>query len=256
MPIKKIHHRRLRPPELYEIAIPTRGRPGQITTIDALGINPQRYTLFVDTEEEAFDYGKHYPDVRIVVTEVKGITNTRNFILDYYPSGSHIVTMCDDVQEILMFSGSKKLVPIYGNELDVFIRRGFEVCIHNNTKLWGVYPIPNHFFMKKTLSPDGFIIGTFSGIIVSDIRMDEELILKEDYDFTIKHILEYRKVVRFNYVAVKAKHYKNKGGCVDYRTTEAEQKSIARLKELYPRFVRDNPKRENEILLKFPKRRR
>jgi len=241
----------------YEIAIPSRGRPKSVITIQNIQLDKKLFTIFVDSLQEASEYQKANPGVKVVVTGKRGITKTRNFILDYYPENSKIVTMCDDIQAIQRLSASgKTLITIVGGDLDTFIQKGFEICMKNKTKLWGVYAVPNYFFMSHTLSPDGFIIGTFSGIIISGIRMDEQLSLKEDYDFTIKHILKYKKVVRFNNYVVKAKHYSNKGGCVSYRTPKREEVSINRLLELYPEYIRLNPRRENEILLKFPRRKK
>lgn len=235
----------------YTVAIPTRGRAGKVTTISILPDNI-RVCLFVNTEQEKAEYSQHdyKRPVDIIVSNKQGITKNRNFMLDYFGNDKHIVTMCDDVDGVFRLSYGK-LAILSPEQLDSFIKKGFELCIKNNTKLWGCYPVPNAFYMSEKITGNGFIIGTFSGIIVSDIRHDENLILKEDYDFTIKHILKYKKAVRFNNYCVKAKHYSNKGGCVDYRNDEAEQSSIRILKENYPLYVRDNPRRKNEILLNF-----
>ena len=49
------------------------------------------------------------------------------------------------------------------------------------------------------------------------------------------------------------KHYTNKGGVVEYRNPETEQKNIRRLKKKWPNFVKDNSKRDNEILIRWKK---
>lgn len=237
----------------YHFVIPSKGRSDNVTTIKALGLDDRNVTIVVNTRKEAEEYARFYM-CSILVSGVKGITPNRNWILDYFGSGKRIITLCDDVKGIFRLDGKKvyKLDYLHFRQM---CDKGFEDCEKFGTKLWGVYPIKNHFFMSESLSPNNFIIGTFSGIIISDIRMDNQLILKEDYDFTIKHILKYKKVLRYNYYAVEASHYKNKGGCVDYRNDLAERQSISRLLELYPNYVRENPKRPNEILLTFKKAR-
>ena len=45
------------------------------------------------------------------------------------------------------------------------------------------------------------------------------------------------------------KHYSNKGGAVDYRTTKLEQETINYLVKKWGDCIRLNTKRENEILL-------
>ena len=242
----------------YSFAIPSRKRADKVKTLKLIKQLERPIFIFVDDEAEKKEYEEYNigDKIKIVNCNVTGIQNVRNFIYDYFEEGEKIVTLCDDVKGVYKLVGKCDLKKIEGKELDDFIVKGFEIAEKNKTNLWGVYPIKNHFFMSKTLSPNNFIIGTFSGIIISDIRCDKELPLKEDYDFTIKHILKYKKVVRFNNYCVEAEHYKNKGGCVDYRSKETEQKSIKRLLELYPNYVRLNTKRENEILLNLRKKKK
>jgi len=235
----------------FKFVILSKGRADSVTTISSLGLKSKDVVIGVNTEEEAGEYRKHN-DCEIIISGVQGITNNRNFVLDYFGNGAKIITLCDDVKGLYKLQG-KKTVKLNTNEFYEFCHRGFKDAEKYGTKLWGVYPINNHFFMSMSLSPNNFIIGTFSGIIVSGIRMDKQLVLKEDYDFTIKHILKFKKVLRYNFISVEASHYSNKGGCVDYRNDKNERKSIDRLLELYPNFVRENPKRKNEILLRFRK---
>lgn len=233
---------------MYKIAIPSKGR--KVETVANLKIKGNPVFIFVNDEIEKREYLKQNLKAEIVVTNTKGITAARNFILDYFGEETKVVQFCDDVKGVYRRFG-KKTLKLNWKELDKLICRGFDMCEKHGTKLFGVYPINNHFFMNGKISPAGFIIGTFCGTIVSHLRYDPELALKEDYDFTIKHILEHGKIIRFNNYAVEAKHYGNKGGCVDYRTDELEQMAIVRLMQKYPKFIRRNSRRKNEILLNF-----
>jgi hypothetical protein len=238
----------------YSFVIPSLNRPDRVITLNLILATGRPIYIFVHTEEQKALYRASIPDekkVQIVVTNAKGIGNHRNVILDHFDKGSRLVAMDDDVQAILKLEKNWTLQPLGPRELNEFIEHAFDIAARNNTKLWGVYPIPNHYYMSPRLDPKGFIIGAFCGIETSDLRYDPTLYVKEDYDFTIKHILRYRKIVRFNQYAVKAQHYTNKGGCMEYRTDKIEQKAIRRLKELYPLYIRDNPRRQNEILLSF-----
>ena len=240
----------------YSFVIPSRGRADCVSTIELIKDIGRKMYIVVDTEEEKKEYKKHNFNVTILVSNVKGIQNVRNFIFDTF-QGEKIVTLCDDVQGIfelgINHKSDEKLVKLNPEQIDKMIQFGFRQCEVFKTKLWGIYPIPNNFFMSNTMGSKNFIIGTFSGIIISDIRCDKEMPLKEDYDFTIKHILRYGSALRFNQYSVKAKHYSNKGGAVDYRNDESEKKAISRLKELYPSIIKDNSKRKNEILMRFRK---
>jgi hypothetical protein len=243
---------------MYSIAIPSYNRP-TVETLAAIAGLPKevkRY-VFVNDKEEAKLYRANMANASAQVTSLgckRGIQYARNAILDYFPKGAEIVTLCDDVESLQTLDPiGDKLRLLTPKEWHQLILGGFDQAHRYGTKLWGVYPVANHFYMSWKVSTKAFIIGTFSGIIVSDIRHDERLELKEDYDFSLKHIHRYSGVIRYNNICVKAKHYKNKGGCVGYRTTEKEQNAIRILKSLYPKNVVDNPRRENEILLKFSK---
>ena len=82
----------------------------------------------------------------------------------------------------------------------------------------------------------------------SEVRFDTQLTLKEDYDFTLQHISR-KKVLRYQKYLFSFKHYSNKGGAVDIRNNEEEQKNIRILKSKWGDKVRLNPKRKNEILI-------
>ena len=234
----------------YRIAIPSKGRATKITTLDVVG-GQAPVDIFVDDEEEGERYRTAAGDrASVVVTKTKGISATRNAILDHYGNGAHIVTMCDDVTAICKRMGAKSLLALTPKEVGELIERSFLMAVDAKVGLWGIYPIANPFYMSDRITRAGFIIGTFSGIIVSDLRHDARLQLKEDYDFTVKHLIRDGAVLRHNGYAVKARHYSNAGGCVDYRTDEMEEASIRILEEEYGPFIQRNRRRKNEILLK------
>lgn len=238
----------------YTVIIPTMGRYNKVKPLTTLGLTRDRYVLCVNDESEKVKYEAENPGVEILVSHKRGCMPNRNFLLDYFPEGSRILMVDDDVEGLFEMRGPgrKGLVKMTGDEVDALIRKGFEMCEKNNTKFWGVYPTYNHYFMSRTIVPHGFIVGMFMGIIVSDQRFDTNVKFKDDYAFTCQHILKYKKVVRFNYVCVKAQYLTNTGGSANFRTTEAIEQDVEYLIQKYPNFIQRNNKREgNEILLKF-----
>ena len=218
-----------------KIAIPTHNRPN-VTTLNLLNkvFNCSDIHLFVNDEEQAELYSSHKGLCEIVVTHTKGIQKARNAILDYFPKDEYIVMLDDDIEEVLKLSSGtredglvkKKLEHMDGKEIKEFMEYAFKICKINSTKLWGIYPVMNPFFMSKKINNKGFIIGSFCGIINSDIRFDDNLPLKEDYQFTADHIIKHKKIARFDYVTAKIKHYTNTGGVVDLRN---EKKTLEKL---------------------------
>ena len=121
-------------------------------------------------------------------------------------------------------------------------------------RLAGVAPTNNPFYYRgKPIHTRAFIVGDMMLIKPSTPRFDLNLKLKEDYDFTLKHLDNYGCVARCDNILASFAHRTNKGGAVAYRTPEAEQEAIAYLKKRWPMFIADNPRRPNEILLKMPK---
>ena len=118
-------------------------------------------------------------------------------------------------------------------------------------KLVGVAPTSNAFYYGgKPVRTNAFIVGDMFIAAPGTPRFDEELRLKEDYDFTLAHVRKYGTVARCDNVLASFAHRSNKGGAVAYRTPEAEQEAIAVLKRKWPGLVVDNPRRPNEVLLK------
>ena len=91
-------------------------------------------------------------------------------------------------------------------------------------------------------------VGDMLFVKPSDIRFDTQLTLKEDYDFTLQH-REIGDVIRYQKYLFSFEHYSNKGGAVDVRDDEEEQKNIRILKSKWGDKVRLNSKRKNEILI-------
>lgn len=123
-------------------------------------------------------------------------------------------------------------------------------------RLAGCSPTDNLYFAKVDVSTRKFIVGDLIMVRPTDLRFDENLRLKEDYDFTLQHWATYGGAARCDYIAPSFAHYTNAGGAVAARTTELEQETIAYLKAKWPGMLRDNPRRPNEILLTTPRRHR
>jgi len=123
-------------------------------------------------------------------------------------------------------------------------------------KLAGVYMLGScaRTFAGEPFSQLAFCIGDFFVVDVgSEVRFDENMKLKEDYDFTCAHIKEHGSVLRCNRMTLTVKHYSNSGGAVTNRDSKGmeEQRNIAILNEKWPGCFRPNPKRANEVILKW-----
>lgn len=187
------------------------------------------------------------------VVEAKGkLIVQRNTALELaFAEGLTCVMMDDDLtkfQKLVMVDGKKKAKPIdFYEGLTILLRE------LDNTpyKFAGTPPTANPFFAGEGVKNKAFIIGCFMAIKPCDLRFDEALTLKEDYDYTLQHINAFGGICRVEYLIPVFLHYGNEGGCKTYRNDEREAQAVAYLKSKWPAFIRDNPKRKNEIILTF-----
>lgn len=126
-----------------------------------------------------------------------------------------------------------------------------EAMFETGAKLAGVAPTANPFYWTpgRDVKAHAFIVGDLNLVKPCDLLFDEDLRLKEDYDYTLQHLDRYGVVARCDNMLVTFVHRSNPGGAVDVRTPALEQATIAQLREKWGDAIRDNTRRPNEILL-------
>ena len=191
----------------YIIAIPSYKRWEEITkktlpTLKRGKVDKNKIHVFVanKTEEKLYKdkldpntYGK-------IVVGKKGLVQQRRFISQYFPEGTMIVSLDDDIQKVIRLIKNEKLTEL--KNLDSFFKKAFRLLKEKNLYLWGVYPVNNALFMKNTMTTDlRFVIGVMHGYIN---RHDRKLypslksVGKEDIEQTILFYLKDKGVLRFN----------------------------------------------------------
>ena len=227
----------------YIIAIPSYKRSTLIQsktlkTLHRHGIQASKINIFVANDDEYKIYKTAIPKQlynNLIIGEI-GLKNQRNFISNYYPVGTHIVELDDDIDDIIQLHTRTKqpkqlltqkqlqsvssplgksanyTTPI--NNLDLFIKKAFKLCSAKQAYLWGVYPVSNPYFMTDTVTTDlRFIVGPMWGIIN---RHSDDLILtmdeKENTQRTLQYYVKDSTVIRFNNISIITKYYKTPGG--------------------------------------------
>ena len=182
------------------------------------------------------------------VKDSGGLSDSRNqAIIDSQKEKKHCLQLDDDFKKVQFINKNKKGVDW---ELSKAIKEMSNYI--NNNMLVGVSPTNNAFYFnpKKPFSTKNFIIGSMCLINKKNkCRFDNNLKLKEDYDFTIENIYRYGSVLRMNYIMPTFQHYTNKGGAVETRNDETEKESIQKLFDKHGDKIRLNKKRKNEILM-------
>ena len=237
----------------YQIVIPTYGRPDVVrdktlALLHSYKIPKQQITLFVANKQEYERYAKDVPAALYgsLVIGVPGLMQQRNFIMKYYPVGTHLVSFDDDVSALWQLEG-EKLVPVVG--LKQIIQRGFSLCKRLGYHMWGIYPTKNAGWMSPEPSTNlKFLIGHMYGIINRKIILHAPL--KHDYELSLENAVRDGGVIRLNDVVATTKMGKT-GGIG--KTVEERQSTYVKvvdyLLKKYPGLVRKNPRREGEILL-------
>lgn len=238
------------------IAIPSMGRAGKVTSTDVL--SGAHCTLFVPENEEQ-DYREHHDSVIPVPMKIKGITPTRNWILDWAKAkNERAVVQCDDDGlSFNKFEDGKPGtgVPLKSISIPDLLSNMFDMTADISSNLFG-FQMANDSQFYKEYSPFSFlcvVVGNFMGILEDGQRFDERLRVKEDYDFSLQSLFRHRRVLRHNKYAFMVTHIFDKGGCSDYRTYDVELSAIRTLRKKWgSNIIRSHPEKPWEIRVRTP----
>lgn len=232
--------------DIAKIAIPTYNRPNEcrdktLTMLLNAKINKNEIYLFVANKTQKKIYEKMIPKNmynQIVIGKL-GITNQRKFISKYFPEGQYIISIDDDVEELLSLTETQHLSKI--DDLSTFFINAYELLKKENLYIWGVYPVRNPFFMKdrKQITTDlRFVIGVIHGYInrhSRDLMPSTKSESKEDYATSILYYLKDGGVLRFNHVTFKTKF--NAEGGLGKDRFEKNKNAALYLKTKYPEII-------------------
>tara|TARA_R110001632_G_scaffold224771_1_gene357401 strand:+ start:37 stop:780 length:744 start_codon:yes stop_codon:yes gene_type:complete len=193
------------------------------------GFQHDDITIFVANQMEYLRYSVLYPDYNVVIGE-KGISNIRNYIMNYYDKDEYVVSLDDDIEGLVSVDETD-----YSN---LFIK-GEEELRQRGLTLWGINPVKNSFFMEKQkfMSTNlKFCIGQMFGFINKRLHVSLNAATKEDYEFCLLNYTNYGGVLRFNHFAVKSKMFA--AGGIGSKKQRCEQNEIAanHIYQTYPDY--------------------
>jgi len=188
--------------------------------------------IFVASVEEEQEYLQWLPEAyHIHVAEV-GTAAVRNYITNFFPVGTRIFCMDDDVKDLVELDDNR-LRPI--TDLTAFIEEGFETAEAAGVRLWGIYPINNPFFMSRTPTTQlTYIVGCAFGIINPGPVLWCTLDDKEDFQRSMCMYLLDGAVLRLNHVAPCTNYWTTPGGNRVARTFERAERAAEAFVEAYP----------------------
>jgi hypothetical protein len=235
------------------IAIPSKGRPNNCPSYERLEGN---CVLFVP-ESEFHQYKTKYKNVISIPISVKGITQTRNWILKNTDE-RWVVMIDDDVKYAgynLLLDTKCKKVEI--KESDIWVqefKKLFSITEQFNYKIWGIKTesAPMSTYPYKPFLFKSYVTASCMGIINDkSYYFDENFIVKEDYEICLRHISEFGGIIAARYLHWENSHWEDDGGCKDYRTQKVEEDSIKLLKSMYPNLVSGVTRKNNKYTIKL-----
>lgn len=203
---------------MYKIFAPTYKRSDKCTTHKYLS-----EVVYVVREAEAEDYKDVHDKLWIVPNEAQGnLCRIRNYILDNCGE-ENVLLLDDDIKSFNVWNGNKQRKL---EEEDVYemIQRGFQLAEDLDVVFWGLNCLSDKGSYRE-YTPFGtrsYIGGPFQAHRNNDLRYDEKIYLKEDYDMTLQVLNKYRKNLRLNMYSYTCAQANLEGGCADYRTVKRD----------------------------------
>ena len=195
-------------------------------------------------QSDALKYKGYYQGFEILEVPdiIEGnIARKRNWVLNKINDD---VLFLDDDLEFIGYNeltSEKYYQKLDRDELLHFIENGFAMAHEFGTVLWGVNVQKDPKFYREftpfsMLSP---VLGPFMGIVRNDLRFDENIDLKEDYDYFLQVVHKYHKVLRFNKYFYSAGHIDNLGGISLVRSQDHERICAERLVKKWGKSIVD-----------------
>ena len=227
---------------MLKIAIPTYDRYDNFKTLDFLkrnDVSVDTIDIFVANEEQKEKYINSIGENYNFIIGVIGLVEQRNFITDYYDEGQIIISMDDDIEDLI-------------EKDDKPFLEWVDDCINfmneNSVGIVGINPSVNPFFYEQRKNGNPFKIGYYSVVGCFQIlRNHKELKLNhiaiEDWERSILYFLKYGNTGRYNNVLIKTKYFSKKGGLSTQRNKDNYNNSLNCLLYKYPNLLKYNYKK-------------
>jgi hypothetical protein len=234
------------------VAVPSKGRAGNVKTLD---VTPDA-VLYIPKAEERW-YRSYYRETTIVPVpdEIRGITNTRNWILDHTEE-RYVVFVDDDVEGVgywdIGYEGKQKVVLSEGQLMREWLRL-FHITDDLGYHLWGAETTGDYRVVHphKPFVWHSYVTASCMGLVNDGIRFDPRFPVKEDYELCLRCIRDDGGIVGARYLFWKNSHWNTDGGCKDYRTQKMEDEAIKKLMEMYPNRIKKITKGGSQYSIKL-----
>ena len=205
------------------IAIRSYKRAGQVKSIEIF----KNANIWIP-ESQKKEYEKYYDNIITIPDEEDGNSSRKlNSILNRCEA-EWLLIVDDDITDICYFENGKSH-SVDPDKIEDIIKHYIQLAEDLGVKLWGIN-VNADPMSYRVYSPFSFlspVLAPFSAHLKTDLRYDENIPYKEDYDFWLQNINKYRKTLRIN--KFHYKHYHGSGlsgGLVGKRTMDKEKQSV------------------------------
>ena len=210
--------------EKIQICIPTHNRPDILkqTTYKLLERDYKDFSsihCFINDEKQKQQYIDAGINLNFIETKTKGIGACRTFIRNYFPTGTKIIMLDDDLMDIKQKGWvDTEQEQTKSMNLPVLFDYMFSIMKKEDVKFSGCNPCPNEYFMRKGYSQNLRYTG---GHLIAEIirdkneRINVEYNHFEDYVANIEYFIKDKKLIRFNDIYVKTKYFNPVGGIAE-----------------------------------------
>lgn len=212
-----------------------------LSYLERCGVDDESIHIFiVDDPRQKDIYGRVLGDRKYHIHDggPLGLHMMRNYITKTFLEGTHILSMDDDIRHLVYKTDTDALAKLEGPEFLSWAEGAFSALELSDTKLFGVYPIRNAYFMKDlpyVTTNLRFCVGACWGCI-NDHRVIVSIEEKEDYERTMICYKLFNSVLRYNHVAPVTSYYTTPGGMQSRLKDRIEesQRSCAYLVATFP----------------------
>jgi hypothetical protein len=189
--------------------------------------------LFIggQTEEDFTGYDYLRPDYTNLIRVPAGLHNSRNAVADFFPEGTPILFLDDDLKKI---SHLHRCAYSFKDEVE----RAFKLCKELDISLFSFYPTVNYGWMQPTITAGLFLCYGCAYGCINTRAFSNTLDCKEDYERSAWHYLNKGAVLRVNYLAPVQNFRNEEGGLSDLRSIKVEESECDILLKQYPELLR------------------
>lgn len=193
------------------------------------------FVKLVVKESEADDYIKNENDIIICPDEIQGnISRVRNWIKNELMQDNDAIIMVDDDNKGIGRWENQKYKIFNADELFEFCESLTILCNDFGYYSFGLNCVIDKGAYREhsPFSTTKFIGAPFHGIMKgNECIYDEEIPLKEDYDWTLQNLKKYKGLLRCNFASYNVKQAEQKGGCSSMRNLKEEERQFILLQK-------------------------